>query len=51
MSKFEKIFSKGVIIINVLAGLVSIICHNYVLGMNQLLVAWFAFLYYNEMKK
>lgn len=51
MSKFEKIFNKGVIIVNVLAGLVSIISQNYILGLNQLLVAWFVFLYYREANK
>ena len=51
MNKFEKIFYKGVIITNVLAGLVSIISQSYILGLNQLLVAWFTFLYYKEANK
>ena len=51
MNKTMKIIYKGVIVTNVLAGLVSIISQNYILGLNQLLVAWFVFLYYREANK
>lgn len=51
MNKVLKIVYKCAIGINVLAGLVSIINHNYVLGVNQFLVAWFMFLYYSEKNK
>ena len=51
MNKTMKIVYKCGIGINILAGLVSIISLNYVLGMNQILVAWFMYLYYNEAKE
>ena len=51
MNKVMKIVYKCAIGINVLASLVSIIGHNYILGVNQFLVAWFMFLYYKEANK
>jgi len=48
MNKFEKVLYLLAISSNVGAGLISIIGHNYVLGLNQLLVAWFMFLHYKN---
>jgi len=51
MSKISKILYQSAIAVNFLAGLASIITHNYILGINQFLVSWFVFLYYNEKNK
>jgi hypothetical protein len=51
MNKTIKIFYQSAIVINILAGLISIISQNYLLGLNQFLVSWFMFLYYKEINK
>jgi hypothetical protein len=52
MNKLSRIIYKFTIGGNIVAGLINLlIIHNYILGVNQLLVAWFMFMYYNERNK
>jgi hypothetical protein len=51
MNKTIKFFYQSAIVINILAGLTSIISQNYLLGVNQFLVGWFMFMYYKEINK
>jgi len=51
MNKTLKIAYKCAMGLNVLAGLISLISQNYVLGLTQLNVALFMFLYYIEKSK
>jgi len=51
MNKITRILYQLAISANILAGLMSFITQNYLLGLNQLLVGWFMFLYYKERNK
>jgi hypothetical protein len=50
MSKFTKGLYVGAVFLNVVAGITSLICQNWILGGNQLCLAWFMFLYYKNNK-
>jgi hypothetical protein len=51
MNKITRILYQLAISANILAGLMSFITQNYLLGMNQFLVSWFMFIYYKERNK
>jgi len=51
MSKTIKILYQLAIVVNILAGITSIVSQNYLLGGNQFLVSWFMFMYYKEINK
>jgi len=51
MNKFEKIMYLLLIGLNVGAGVLSLILQNWAMGVNQLALAWFVFLYYKNKTK
>jgi hypothetical protein len=48
MSKFVKGIYVAAVFLNIAAGVTSLFCQNWVLGINQLSLAWFMFLYYKN---
>ena len=51
MNKFEKILFKSGIIINIIAGVTSLIYANWILGVTQLCLATFMSLYMKKRNK
>ena len=51
MNKFEKVIYPSAVVVNVGAGLMNMILQNWILGVNQLCLAWFMFLYYKNKTK
>ena len=51
MNKFEKILYLSAVGLNVGAGLMNVILQNWILGVNQLCLAWFMFMYYKNRTK
>jgi len=51
MNKFEKIIFLSGITISVFAGITSLITQTWTLGVTQLSLGWFMFLYYKNRTK
>ena len=48
MSKFAKGMYVAAVFLNIAAGVTSLVFQNWALGINQLSLAWFMFLYYKN---
>lgn len=51
MNKFEKIVFLSGITISILAGVMNLFIQNWTMGVTQLSLAWFMFLYYKNRTK